>query len=322
MDVTPQILQINRLYGASDNTQASTLVASKSLNYAEGPTIQRPSLEDLNVIPFTFKYEDEVGLFGAPNHYVRVNVNVDRDFSRDCYAEPYWECAEIDYINEDVDFFYNSANIDLTQDKTTVNTYEPANIEAQSKIPLIFDPYISVQLTNLKTGNQYYDNWLSVSLYTKEREPIAEDFMYVKLNDHFYVGFHALDTRRLAYNVEVTVGKELRSGLPSTECKDEWEITVDDCACIEEEGWVCAEMRLWTDDSEYYQSAKVDPTDINTVNSYQAARATLQGTECIVDTLSDYLQIPRRGTVGHIPPPKTHSTTGRSADSCCPTCYC
>ena len=37
----------------------------------------------------------------------------------------------------------------------------------------------------------------------RERAPIAGDTMYVKLNDYFYVGFHALDTRRLPYNVRV-----------------------------------------------------------------------------------------------------------------------
>lgn len=322
MDVTPQILQINNIYGASDNTQANTLVASRSLNYADGPTIQRPAVEHLSVIPFKFKYADEVGLFGANNHYVRINVTVDRDFSKECYEEPYWECADIDYINEDFSAFYNAANIDINEDLNTVNTYEPAEIQLQSKIPLIYDPYISVHLDNLKTGNQYYDNWLDVSLYTRDRAPIAEDHMYVRLNDYFYVGFHALDTRRLAYNVELTVGAELRSGLPSTECNDEWEIKTDDCKCVEEEDWECAEMILWTDVSPFYEYAEVDPTDINTVNSYQAARATLQGTECIIDTLSDYLQIPRRGNVGHIPPPKGHNKMSVSPDPCCSTCYC
>jgi hypothetical protein len=329
MDVTPQILRINQLYGASDNTQPGSLSASKSLNYAQGPTIQRPSQENLNVIPFTFKYMDEVGLFGAENHYVKINVEVDRDFSRDCYEEPFWECADIDYIQQELSIFYASAEIDLELDKDTVNTYEPAEITPFGKVPLIYDPYISVELKNLKTGNQYYDNWLSVALYTKEREPIAEDHMYIRLNDFFYVGFHALDTRRLPYNVEVIIGAELRSGLPSTECKDEWEIVVDECACIEEEGWVCAEMTLYDDTTEFYQTAVVDPTPSNTVNSYQPARVTLQGTECIIDTLSDFLQIPRRGTVGQVPSPKVHGTAntvnrdiyGRTIQPCCSTCH-
>jgi len=329
MDVTPQIIRINQIYGASDNTQPGTLSASKSLNYANGASLQKAAQENLNVIPFTFKYMDEVGLFGAENHYVKVNVSVDRDFSRECYEEPFFECAEIDYINEDFSAFYASAEIDQALDKETVNTYEPATLQASSKIPLIYDPYISVELKNLKTGNQYYDNWLGVSLYTKEREPIAEDHMYIKLNDFFYVGFHALTTRRLPYNVEVVVGTELRSGLPSTECKDDWEVIVDECTCVEEEDWVCAEMTLYNDSTAFYETAVVDPTDNNTVNSYQTARATLQGTECIVATLSDFLLMPRRGTVGVVPPPKVHgklnSTNtdiyGRAIQPCCSTCH-
>jgi len=321
MDVTAEIIRNTQIYGASDYTSPRSLSASRSLNYADGPSIARPAVENLNVIPFTFKYQDAVGLFGAENYFVRVNVTVDRNFSKDCFEEPFFECAEIDYINEDVSPFYELAEIDQALDKETVNTYEPATLTDSGKVPLIYDPYISVELKNLKTGNQYYDNWLGVSLYTKERKPIAEDHMYIRLNDFFYVGFHALTTRSLPYNVEVVVGKELRSGLPSTECRDDWEIVVDECACVEEDGWVCGEMSLNVSNYVGWEYAVVDVAgDPNTVNSYQPARTTLQNTECILDTLSDYLQISRKGSVGHIPPPKQHSKKGHSSDPCCSTC--
>ena len=214
MDVTPQIIRINEIYGASDNTQPQTLSASRSLNYAEGPSIQRPTIEHLSVIPFKFRYEDAVGLFGAENHFVRINVTIDPNFSLKCFEEPFWECARIDYLHIEEDAFYASAEIDPLLDPTIQNTYMPADL-INGGIPLLFDPYISVELKNLKTGNQYYDNWLDVCLYTREREPIAGDTLYVKLNDYFYVGFHARDTRRLPYNVELAVGEELRSGLPA-----------------------------------------------------------------------------------------------------------
>ena len=42
MDVTKEILYNHRIYGASDNTAANRTAAGKSLNYAEGPSIQRP----------------------------------------------------------------------------------------------------------------------------------------------------------------------------------------------------------------------------------------------------------------------------------------
>jgi hypothetical protein len=322
MDVTAEILRNNQIYGASDYTGAHTLSASRSLNYASGPSITRPAVENLSVIPFTFKYQDAVGLFGAENHFVRINVKVDRNFSKGCFEEQYWECAEIDFLAEDTGIYYEPADIDRTKDLTIVNDYEPADIKLQQDIPLIYDPYISVDLKNLKVNNKYIDDWLDVRLYTKDREEHAGDHMYVRLNDFFYIGFHARNTRRLPYNVELTVGEELRSGLPSTECNDTWGRDDDICGCVEEEDWVCAEMTLWTDNSEFYVTAEVDPKgDPNTVNSYQPARSTLQGNECIIDTLSDFLGMTRRGNVGHIPPPKEHNKKGHVGDPCCSTCH-
>ena len=63
-------------------------------------------------------------------------------------------------------------------------------------------------LSNLKTGNKYIDNWFDVRLYTSSREEHPYDRMYVRANDFFYIGFHARNTRRLPYNVECIVGNE------------------------------------------------------------------------------------------------------------------
>ena len=89
MDVTKQILAHNNIYGASDYTGLHTLSASRSLNYAEGASITKPANEYLNVIPFTFKYQDAVGLFGVENKFIRVNVNVDKGYARTCIEEPW-----------------------------------------------------------------------------------------------------------------------------------------------------------------------------------------------------------------------------------------
>ena len=323
MDVTKQILAYNNTYGAIDYTGAHTLSASRSLNYAEGASIQKPTVEKLNVIPFTFNYQDAVGLFGAENHFIRVDIDVDRDYSKGCYEEDWYECAE---INEDdsIGGYYTTAVIDRTLDLSTVNTFDPANIIPFSRIPLLYDAYISVDLKNLKVNNQYIDNWLDVRLYTKDRKEFVGDYMYVHLKDFFYIGVHARNTRRLPYNIQVTVGEELRSELPSNECKDEWELNVDECACIEEEGWVCAEMKLYTERGDYVSADVLPKEDQTTVNSYQAARATLQGTECIIDTLADFLGFPRKGRAGQVPPPKTHLQTMRKdhrSDPCCTSCH-
>ena len=322
MDVTAEILRNNDIYGASDYTGAHTLSASRSLNYAKGTSITKPAVENLRVIPYTFNYQDAVGLFGAENCFIRVNVDIDRDYSKDCYEEPWYDCAE---LTEDREFpgYYNTGTIDYDADPIIVNEYEPADIQIQSKVPLLYDQYISVDLKNLKVNNRYIDDWLDVRLYTKNREEHAEDFMYVRLKDYFYIGIHARNTRRLPYNIQLTVGAETRSELPTDECKDEWEIIVDPCECVEEKDWVCAEMSLYSESGTNYQSAVVDMQgDPNTENSYQPSRVTLQGNECIIDTLSDYLQLPRRGKVGHVPPPKAHANTTKAhmSEPCCTSC--
>ena len=73
---------------------------------------------------------------------------------------------------------------------------------------------LSLVLTwrTLKTGNKYIDAWFDVRLYTKNREEHPYDKMYVRLNDFFYIGFHARNTRRLPYNVKCVIGQEYLSG--------------------------------------------------------------------------------------------------------------
>lgn len=323
MDVTAEIQRNNNIYGSSDYTGPHTLSASRSLNYAEGASIQKPQVENLNVIPFTFKYQDAVGLFGAENHFIRVNVNVDRDYSRGCFEEEWYECAEITNVTEDLDF-YVEAEIDQTADPDTVNTYEPALIIPFTPVPLLYDSYISVALKNLKVGNKYIDDWLDVRLYTKDREEFDGDYMYIHLKDYFYLGVHARNTRRLPYNIELTVGEELRSELPTNECNDQWEINVDGCACIEEPGWVCGEMQLTNETFPDYVQAEVDPdADPNTENSFQTARTSLQGSECINENLANFLGLPTRGNVGQVPPPteQKHTKMGHLGDPCCATCH-
>jgi len=78
----------------------------------------------------------------------------------------------------------------------------------EDTFPSVPSPYVSVQLDNLKTGNQYIDDWLDVRLYTRDRMEHPYDLMYVRPNDFFYVGFHARNTKRLSYNVNVTVGEQ------------------------------------------------------------------------------------------------------------------
>lgn len=215
MDVTEQILQHTLRYGASDSTAPQNLSASKSLNFAVGASIQRPAHQRVTVIPYTLKYQGTTGLFGAENYFVKVQADLDLDITLKCYEEEFWECARMSTEPFDASSVYEEAIVDTDKDFEVVNTYEPAQIISRKRATT--DSYISVDLTNLKTGNKYIDSWLDVRLYTSQREEHPYDKMYVRLHDYFYIGFHARNTRRLDYNVEALIGDEL---VPSEDVED------------------------------------------------------------------------------------------------------
>ena len=212
-DVTPQIIKTNEIYGASDNTNPAYSSADRSLNYAVGGSIQRPEMDKVSIIPYTINYRDTVGLFGKENHFVRVNVNIKPEVAFACFEEEGWECG---FVNPNLDLStvntYQPGIADPGLDLTTVNQYDPAIISRNS-LARKSDAYVSVDLENLKTGNKFIDNWFDVRLYTAAREEHPYDKMYVRLNDHFYIGFHARNTKRLPYNVKCVIGQEYLSGL-------------------------------------------------------------------------------------------------------------
>ena len=202
-DVSTQVLHSHLIYGASDNTNPRGLSSCKALNYAQGPSIQRPIVDRVTTVPYTLNYVDSVGLFGVENCFVRVDLEL-QDYGQGCYEEPKWDCAKI--TREDFTYdWYEQAEIFLDQDLQVVNTYEPANIN-MSILLNVATAVISVDLINNKTGNKYVDDWLDVRLYTKNRQEHSYDRLYCGLRDHFYVGFHARNTRELPYDVSIVLG--------------------------------------------------------------------------------------------------------------------
>ena len=203
-DVTDQVLQSHLIYGSSDNTNPQGLAASKSLNFAQGPSIQRPIIDRVTTLPYRLHYQDTVGLFGAENCFVRVNLDI-QDMGRDeCWEEPYWLCAMLtrgDFLYPDT---YTQALIDGSHFEYT-DGYVEAEIHNRL-IGALTSKLVRVDLINNKTGNQYVDSWLDVRLYDKFYQEHAYDRMYCGVKDHFYVGFHARNTRRLDYDVTVEIG--------------------------------------------------------------------------------------------------------------------
>ena len=77
------------------------------------------------------------------------------------------------------------------------------DISVTPDISLLFSEFIDIG-----TGNIYVDTWLETMLYKRNKEMWGYDKMYVSPTERFFVGLHARNTRRLDYNVTVTIGEE------------------------------------------------------------------------------------------------------------------
>ena len=218
MDVTDQIRKYQIQYGGSDFNDLGYIAAQRKLNYAQGSSINKPIRDTVSLLPSKLKYQDATGLFGTENTFVRIDVNAINPTAI-CFPENTYFCAELgeEVVTAD-EYTYNKGRDvpgqALTfddEDLTTVNTYEGARFLGDT-VPKLVNTQISVALNNLKTGNKYIDDWLDVRLYTASREEHPYDFMWVPLNGTFYIGFHARNTKRLPYNVELTVGEQIVNG--------------------------------------------------------------------------------------------------------------
>ena len=194
--------------GGSGSHLPANYASSKTLNFAkDSATIQNARAEQVTAIPRRIDYSDTVGLFGAENVFVKVDLAIQSSSSAFANIEvpendyfPVWTFPETDTINT-----YETALFDFTLDKTIVNTYEPARIS--NDLSQFKKPYINVKLQNLKTGNKYIDAYFDVRMYTKDRQEFPYDEMFIGINDYFYLGFHARNTKRLPYNVRLDIGE-------------------------------------------------------------------------------------------------------------------
>lgn len=207
MDITDQILDQIRLRGASDNTAPATLGYSRSLNYAKGATLVKAETTRITAIPYIVPFKDAVGL-GADNYYMRFNVDVLAPTFA-CFEEFGWECARVSYKDENYDpsSSYEQAVIGLADDPV-LNDYYPAQF-SDNTFSSTDAPKMSVRLINKKTGNQYIDRDFDVNFITKNKHAVQEEKLWCNLRDHFYVSFHARNTKRIPYDVDVVIGEEV-----------------------------------------------------------------------------------------------------------------
>ena len=206
MNVTQDINKRIDSYGGRPSSDPKYAATNRTLDFAaQGSNINQAVPEPVSIIPIGLGYKDTVGLFGVENVYIKLDLNIkninfkEADLVENDYREAEVTAGPVLIIND-----YTDAESDPTDDTQVVNTYEPAQISnTLSNYP---NPVVSIDLTNLKTGNKFIDTWFDVRLYNRQRIEHPYDRMYVKLDDVAYVGFHARNTKRLPYNVKVRVG--------------------------------------------------------------------------------------------------------------------
>ena len=208
--ITGRIQRNHLHYGGSDYTAQHASASGKSLNYANGPTLIRPEQMTVYGMPMVDKWEDSVGLFGAENKFILYTYTDGVIVAASCYEGDGYECAVGSLLTPEGDIEYDPADAD-PRDFPTVETYEQALWNEQNEIPEFAGSkrFISVEIVNHKTGNIYNDDWLDVRLYAKDRIEHPYPKMYVPWKEPFYVGFHARNTRRLPYNVDIVIGKKV-----------------------------------------------------------------------------------------------------------------
>ena len=204
--------------GGSGSSRPEYLSPSKTLDFAKGSnSLLNANATRITAIPQVLNYKDSVGLFGAENVFIKVDLDILNAVSviggGGAVVNTYSPFV-VDFDNPDLDLYYDPAVMDFKQDQFTINDYEPAEID--SKLDTVAQPLISVNVQNLKTGNKYIDAWFDVRIYTKDRQEYAYDFMYIPPNSYFYIGFHARNTKRLPYNVSMAVGDQFVSGFDLT----------------------------------------------------------------------------------------------------------
>ena len=204
--------------GGSGSSRPEYLSPSKTLDFAKGSnSLTNASSTRITAIPQVINYKDTVGLFGAENVFIKIDLDVLNAVSvytgGGTVVNTYYPFIA-DFDNPDTDLFWEPAIMDFNLDRFTINDYEPARIDA--KLDTIAQPLISVNVQNLKTGNKYIDSWFDVRIYTKDRQEYAYDFMYIPPDSFFYVGFHARNTKRLPYNVSMAVGAQFVSSFDLT----------------------------------------------------------------------------------------------------------
>ena len=208
MDVTAQIERTINNLGGSGSSRQDYLSSNRTLSLTgTSNSIANAQTTRVTTAPAFLSFKDTVGLFGAENSFVRVDLEIQNAnpalINSETVINGYtnlWIFQETGIDND-----YSAAIADFRADTETENTFRPSvftnELGDQDNRVLV-----SIDIKNLKTGNQYLDNWFDVRAYDRNGMPL-EDLFYSDYRNHFYLGFHARNTRRIPFNVEVEIGR-------------------------------------------------------------------------------------------------------------------
>ena len=148
MNVTEQFNARRLSMGGSGSARPEYLSPNRTLDYAKGSnSLLNASTTRISAIPQVLNYKDTVGLFGAENVFIKIDLDVlnavsvfvDNETIVNDYAPAY-----MDAENPDTDLYWDPAVMDFRLDIFTQDTYEPALIN--TKLESIPRPLISVCL--------------------------------------------------------------------------------------------------------------------------------------------------------------------------------
>ncbi len=205
MDVSDQILKYRQTYGSSDNTDPAGLAASGNFNYTSELNINNPLELNISTIPYTFNFKNTLGLFGAENRFIKINMDIVSTGSG-CVPINTYDCMLL--VDDDFPTVntYQQGLIGERDPDLDYPDYEPAAIIEEILNHTGQNLYVALLLDNVGTGNSWIDRWFDVRLYTDKKEEHPFELMYAPLKYSFYIGLHARDTKRLPYDVDCTAG--------------------------------------------------------------------------------------------------------------------
>ena len=206
MDVTEEYLAHITKYGGSDYTGPDSLVGSKSLVYAQGPSMQRAIEQTVTTIPYEINYQGDIGLMGTENIFFKIILDIqDTGAIDNCFEEPEYKCVTVDPDAMELDPGWEAAEARFDLEEGDQPVYQGARFT--NELPFgDDDTLVGVRLTNEGTDNIYENANVDSRLYSSCRFEHGFDDMLVGVKGTFYVGIHCRNTKRNAYNVKCKVG--------------------------------------------------------------------------------------------------------------------